>query len=464
MFGLIYFLRMKKFVVFLFVVVLFAACKDANEYKTVMHNPLLFSQTVHELNSIVMGNNFTPVVATRNYTYANIAAYEVIVAGNKNYTSLGGQLNDLKAIPKPTKADKIDFPFAALLAYCKVGNAVTFPEGSMDDYVAELKQKAKDAGMPSEIFDSSASYADIVSGAILKWSKGDNYLQTRSASKFTVNADDGRWVPTPPMYAQAVEPHWMEIRPMVMDSASQFRVPAPLKFDVKDSTSEYYKQVMLIKNAIDTLTPEQQHIANFWDDNPFKLNVNGHVMFGTKKFSPTGHWMSIVGIASEKAKADFDETVYAYTKTSIAMFDAFIECWDAKYTYNTIRPESVINKYFDPNWRPLLQTPAFPEYTCGHSTISSSAAEALTSVFGDNFNYTDTTELEFGIKSRSFPSFRAAAIENNWARFYGGIHYHSSCITATKYGRILGDFVVNKLKMKSGEPPIEPVNDTTRYY
>ncbi len=426
---------------------------------------MLYSQTVHELNNIVMGNNFTPVVASRNYTYASIAAYEVIAAGDsKNYSSLAGQLNGLTSIPKPANAGKIDFPYAALLAYCKVGNAVTFPEGSMDDYVNGLKQMADSVGMPSDVMEASAAYADTVANTIMQWSKKDNYAQTRSASKFTVTQEEGRWVPTPPMYAQAVEPHWMEIRTLVMDSAAQFRVPPPLKFNIKDTTSEYSRQVMLIKHAVENLTPEQEHIANFWDDNPFKLNVNGHVMFGTKKFSPTGHWMSIVGIAAKKANAGFNETVYAYTKTSIAMFDAFIECWDAKYYYNTVRPETVINKYVDPNWHPLLQTPAFPEYTCGHSTISSAAAEALTSVFGDNFAYKDTTELEFGIESRSFPSFRAAAIENNWARFYGGIHYHSSCIVATKYGRKVGDFVANKLHMKKGEEQVQPAADTTHYY
>lgn len=450
---------------FLVAILAFCSCKNNGEYKKTMHDPSLYSQTVHELNNIVMGNNFTPVVASRNYTYASIAAYEVIVAGDsKHYTSLAGQLHGLASIPKPGQAEKIDYPYAALLAYCKVGSAVTFPEGSMDDYVESLKKKADDAGMPSDVMDASAAFSDTVAATILKWSKKDKYAETRSASKFTVTQDEGRWVPTPPMYAQAVEPHWSEIRTMVMDSAAQFRVPAPLKFNVTDKNSDYYKQVMLVKNATDSLTDEQQQIANFWDDNPFKLNVNGHVMFGTKKFSPTGHWQSIIGIAAKKANADFNETVYAYTKTSIAMFEAFIECWDAKYIYNTVRPETVINKYFDPNWRPLLQTPAFPEYTCGHSTVSSAAAEALTSVFGRHFAYKDTTELEFGIDSRSFPSFRAAAIENNWARFYGGIHYHSSCIMATKYGRTVGDFVSNKLHMKKGEDMVEPATDTTHYF
>ena len=224
----------------------------------------------------------------------------------------------------------------------------------MKEYVDTLKIMADDSGMPDEMFTNSVTYADTVAAAILKWSKKDNYAQTRSAERYTVTDEDGRWVPTPPAYTSAMEPHWNEIRALVMDSATQFVPPPPFKFNIKDSTSDYCKQVMLSKHAIENLTPEQKHIADFWDDNPFKLNVSGHLMYGTKKFSPPGHWMSIVGIAAKTAKADFATTVYAYAKTSIALFDAFIQCWDAKYKYNTARPETVINKYFDANWQPYL--------------------------------------------------------------------------------------------------------------
>ncbi|HTD95231.1 MAG TPA: hypothetical protein VK644_15500 [Chitinophagaceae bacterium] len=134
--------------------------------------------------------------------------------------------------------------------------------------------------------------------------------------------------------------------------------------------------------------------------------------------------------------------------STISLFDSFIQCWDEKYRHNTARPETVINKFIDPEWQPLLQTPPFPEYTCGHSTASAATAEALTAVFGDNFAYTDTTEMEFGIASRSFKSFREAAVENNWARFYGGIHFHHSCIISTEYGKKVGVLVVQKLKFK----------------
>jgi len=396
-----------------------------------------------------MGNNFPPMVAARNYVYGAIAAYEVIASGDsKHYVSLVGQVNGLKKVSLPPANKNVDIELAALLAYMKVGEAVTFPEGSMKEYKDSILQIARDKGLPDETEKASQELADSVSASIIRWSKKDHYLETRGAEKYTVKDIPGRWVPTPPMYASAAEPHWMEIRPMVIDSASMFQVPPPPVFNIIDKNSKYYNEVMLIKNAGDSLTPEQKHIAEFWDDNPFKMNVTGHVMYGSKKFSPSGHWMSVVGIAAKNAKADFATTVYAFTKTGIALFDAFIECWQVKYTYNTIRPETVIDKYIDANWRPYLQTPAFPEYTCGHSTISSSAAEALTSVFGDNFAYTDSTELEFGIKSRSFKSFRAAAEENNWARFYGGIHFHNSCIISTVIGAKVGQLVADRLKMK----------------
>ena len=440
---------MNKILLFCIPVFLWCSCKENKSYEAIFNDPILYSKTVHELNTVVMGNNFTPIVAARNYLYANVAAYEVIAAGYPTkFRSLSTQLHGLNPIAKPMAGKIINYEFASLLSFCKLGEAVTFPEGSMSDYVDNLKKTAKANGMSSDIFKNSIEYSDTVSAAILRWSKKDNYAQTRSAERYTVNDIEGRWVPTPPAYSSAMEPHWSKIRTLVMDSCNQFEVPPPIPFNIKDTTSAYYKQVMASKYAIEHLTAEQKHMADFWDDNPFKLNVSGHLMYGTKKFSPPGHWMSVIGIASKTAKADYPTTVYAFAKTSIALFEAFIQCWDAKYKYNTARPETVINKYLDADWQPYLQTPPFPEYTCGHSTCSSAAAEALTSVYGDNFHYKDTSELEFGIASRSFTSFRAAAEENNWARFYGGIHFHNSCLVSTDAGKKVGSYVNTTLKMK----------------
>ncbi|MBK8785943.1 MAG: vanadium-dependent haloperoxidase [Chitinophagaceae bacterium] len=422
------------------------AC-SRKEYKNNFNDPILFSKTVKELNNVVMQNGFPPIIASRNYAYACIAAYETVVLGDNRFQTLAGQIEHLPAMPKLDTAD-VNFQYASMLAFCKVGEAVTFPKGSMKEYVNRLDSIANAGNMSASMQEASKRLADSVTSHILRWSKNDNYAQTRTAEKYNITNEEGRWVPTAPSYAQALEPHWNEIRTMIMDSASQFTPPRPPAFDMKNKESKFYKEVMAVKNAGDSLTDEQKHIAEFWDDLGTRMNVEGHVMFVTKKFSPVGHWMNITGIAAKKAGADFSTTVSSYAKTAIAVFDAFIQCWDEKFRSNVIRPETAINKYIDDEWRPYLQTPPFPEYTCGHSTVSSSAAEILTNVFGDNFNYTDTSELEFGIKNRSFASFRQAAIENNWARFYGGIHYHNSCIISTEYGKKVGDLVNGHLKMK----------------
>lgn len=439
---------MKKYItaIGLCIIAILPGCKEKT-YTNTFNDPLLFSRTVKELNNVVMQNNFPPIIASRNYAYACIAAYETMALGDNRFRSLSGQIKHLPPLPKQDTAH-VNFQYAALIAFCKVGQAVTFPEGSMKEYMGRLDSIATEGNMSNEMKAATKRLADSVASHILRWSKKDNYAQTRTAEKYNVTDEEGRWVPTPPSYSQALEPHWREIRTMVMDSASQFTPPRPPVFDIKNKQSKFYQEVLAVKNAGDSLTPEQKHIAEFWDDLGTRMNVEGHVMFVTKKFSPPGHWMNIVGIAAKQAGADFSNTVYAYAKTSIAIFDAFIQCWDEKFRSNVIRPETAINKYIDEEWRPYLQTPPFPEYTCGHSTVSSSAAESLTNIFGDNFNYTDTSELEFGIRNRSFTSFRQAAVENNWARFYGGIHYHNSCIISTEYGKKVGELVNDKLKMK----------------
>jgi len=233
-----------------------------------------------------------------------------------------------------------------------------------------------------------------------------------------------------------------------MYSSSQFMAPPPPVFDITNKNSFYAKALLEVKNTVDSLTEEQKHIADFWDDNPFKLNVSGHVMFATKKFSPSGHWMNIVGIGAQKAGADFSTTVAAYTETSIALFEAFISCWDEKYRYNFIRPETAINKYLDGEWQPYIQTPPFPSYTSGHATISAAAAEVMTKWFGDTLSFTDTSSLEFGIKSREITSFRQAAREAALSRLYGGIHYRFDNEQGNKCGTMLGEFILRRLKLK----------------
>jgi hypothetical protein len=202
-----------------------------------------------------------------------------------------------------------------------------------------------------------------------------------------------------------------------------------------------------VENTKSKLIPEESAIATFWDCNPYATVTQGHMMFAKKKNTPDAHWINITKIALKKSKSDFETTVFAYTKTSIGIFESFISCWDEKYKTNVIRPETYINQYIDENWRPQLQTPPFPEYTSGHSVVSSCSAIILTGIFGDDFSYVDDSEVYFGLPKRSFTSFKQAASEASISRLYGGIHYRAAIENGVVQGNKIGNYISNKLKM-----------------
>jgi hypothetical protein len=221
--------------------------------------------------------------------------------------------------------------------------------------------------------------------------------------------------------------------------------PTPFSTDKK---SQFYKEAIEVYEMGKNQTPEQREIAFFWDCNPFMMNVKGHVMFATKKISPGGHWINITRVACNKINADFAQSAEAYTLVSSALMDAFISCWDEKYRSKLIRPETYINQYIDEDWVPTLQTPPFPEYTSGHSVISSASAVVLTKLFGDNFAFTDSTEVEFGLSARSFKSFIQASEEAAISRMYGGIHYRPAVEIGVKEGRAVGYYLLQKIRTR----------------
>ncbi len=203
----------KNLLMMVLLIALMTGCNRKKDYEQIFKNPDLFSKTVFELNNVVMGNNFSPIVASRNYVYASVAAYEVIAAGYPaRFSSLAGQLKGLTKVPSPEPGREINYEFASLLSFCKLGEAVTFPAGSMKDFVDSLKKLATDHGMPDLVMENSIAYADRVSDTIMKWSQKDFYAQTRGAPEYSVNDSPGRWVPTAPAYSPAAEPHWREIR------------------------------------------------------------------------------------------------------------------------------------------------------------------------------------------------------------------------------------------------------------
>lgn len=425
----------------------FSACTRARDYRAEPPDSEMLHSAVDDLTRVIVYDIFSPPQAARAYTYASVAAYEALRHSDSSYRTLAGQVNGLAPVPVPAADSEYYFPLAGVQAFMTVGRALTFSQKRMDSLRAAMHERIRELGIREAVFARSVAYGDKVAQHILAWSKQDNFLQTRGYAKFAVTNDSGRWVPTPPGYMDAVEPHWARVRPFVLDSANQFRPSPPHRFDMTPG-SAFFLQVKEVYDAGRALTDEQRAIAAFWDCNPYVMNVRGHAMYATKKVSPGGHWMGITAIASRKAGASLLQTAEAYVRTAIALHDGFISAWDEKFRSNVVRPETMINAHIDETWQPLLQTPPFPEYPSGHSVISTAAATVLTDHFGDDFAFADSTEMAYGLPVRSFPSFKAAAAEAAISRLYGGIHYRMAIEEGITQGRGVGDLVVRKVRTR----------------
>ncbi|WP_299054750.1 vanadium-dependent haloperoxidase [uncultured Polaribacter sp.] len=442
-------IKKQYLVVSILFIFLFTSCKETSA--PIKITPDHLHTTIDKVVEIMIHDIFSPPVASRVFAYPAIAAYEIIAQNDTSYVSLKKQIKHFKGIPKANSEDQINYPLAAIIAHINISKKLIFSEEKLTKYRDSLYTvwQAKN----EKEFNHSKAYGLQVAAAVTKWMNADNYAQTRTMPKFRVDAnDESRWQPTPPSYMDGLEPNWNKIRTFVLDSAAQFKPVPPPKFSMNKNSAFYkeVKEVYDISNEISKKgdTSEEIAIAQFWDCNPYVSVNRGHLMFAVKKITPGAHWIGITKIAAKKDSANFNRTIYAYTKTAIAMADAFISCWDEKYRSNLVRPETVIKAYFNSEWKPILQTPPFPEYTSGHSVVSGAAATILTEIFGDNFSFDDNTEVAYGLPIRSFTSFNAAADEATISRMYGGIHYRSAVEIGVGQGRKIGGLVKKQLVLK----------------
>ncbi|MCS7019200.1 MAG: vanadium-dependent haloperoxidase [Bernardetiaceae bacterium] len=440
---------MKGFIRFALWVVLMsvASCQPASEYEQALANPHFLHRSVQQLTDVIVHDIFSPPVASRIYAYASIAAYETVALRHPQYRSLAGQLNDLQPISSVDTTQQYVMPVAAVHAYLSVGKKLIFSEEKIAAFQEKLYAEMKATGIPEAVFERSLKVGQAVADHIIAWASKDRYKETRSAPKYTVTTAAGRWRPTPPAYMDAVEPHWNQIRPFTLQSADQFAPPPAIAFST-DTASTFYKEAYEVYRTSQSLTDEQKEIANFWDCNPYKVNLQGHVMYATKKITPGGHWIGIASIASRTAGDDFGKAAETYAWVAIGLADGFISCWDEKYRSNVVRPETYINEYIDRNWVPLLQTPPFPEYTSGHSVVSGVAGDILTHLYGEPFTYRDTTEVRYGLPARNYNSFRQAADEASVSRVYGGIHYTPAVRNGLQQGRKIAAYIISRLQTR----------------
>lgn len=400
-----------------------------------------------ELTQVIIYDVFTPPVASRIYAYTSLAQYEAVKYIDPSAPSFTAKLNGFAPMPAPDANKKYNFILAGTKAFCTVAyNIKIFSVDTLKKYEDSIYALYKNA-LPQDVYDNSMALGDTIGKTVLKRAAKDMYKETRGMPKYLGSEDDGKWRPTAPDYSDGVEPFWNKILSMSLDSASQFRPGPPPAFS-KDTSSAFYQMIKEVYTVNKNLSDSQKTVALFWDDNPFTVQHSGHLMFANKKITPGGHWMGITAIACRKTNADAVKTAEAYALTACALLDGFISCWDAKYTFEYVRPITQIDLWIDKGWSPFLQTPPFPEYTAGHATISGSASAVLTHLFGDNFAFHDTSDSAYIGMTRDFSSFTQAGKEAALSRLYGGIHYHNSINVGFEKGQLVGDNLWKRLGLQ----------------
>jgi len=436
-----------KFLFILSVFALLAASACNNKKADRLSDTEILHQNQDQLTQVIIYDVFSPPVASRIYAYSSLASYEAIRFAQPGSNSFATVLNGFNPLPKPEKGKEYAFTLAATKAFFTVVHKVVFSLDSLKSYEDRVYTQFKDS-LSKETYDRSVMFGDSIGKVILARSYLDNYKQTRGMPKHLGAKDPGKWRPTGPDYFDGNEAYWGSIKPLILDSAELANAPVMNNIEFSlDPESDYFKEVMNLYEVTNNLTDEQREIAKYWDDNPFVMEHAGHMMFGNKKITPGGHWMGITAIASRQSNADAVKTAKAYSAVAVAMYDAFICCWKLKYRTNSVRPVTVINETIDEQWEPMLQTPPFPEFPSGHSTITRAAADVLTHMFGENFAFEDTSDLKYIGMKRSFKSFAQAADEASISRVYGGIHYRFSVDGGVKEGKKVGEQVIQKLKL-----------------
>ncbi len=210
-----------------------------------------------------------------------------------------------------------------------------------------------------------------------------------------------RWEPTPPAFKSPLEPNWGKVKTWILTSGSELRPPEPFVC----GSQKYLDEHREVKTVVEHLTEDQKRIALEWADGPGTL-------------TPPGHWNLIAWELVQDAKWNTPRAARAFALLNAAQADAFVSCWDTKFTHWGIRPVTAVNRLFDANWKPFLETPPFPGFSSGHSTTSGAASEVLAYLF-----------------PTKAAGLRAQAEEASISRLYGGIHVRADLDAGLAIGR-----------------------------
>ena len=359
----------------------------------------------------------SPLLATRALAMESIAVF--------------GVLSAMDGVAGRGAPDGISAAAAVAAAAHRV-LSYTFPTQKAT-FDAELAESL--AGVPDGEGEAAAvAFGDAVANAVLAWRAHDGW---DAVATYVGGTEPGEWRATEPGYSSALSPQWGSVKPFVLASGDQFRPAGPPDLGSAEYAAALEEVKRLGSVTSTERTAEQAEIALFWAD-------------GAGTYTPPGHWNEIAADIAEREGIGAVASARMLAALNVALADAGIAAWDAKYAYGLWRPITAIRladtdgnmaTTADPSWSPLLTTPNHPEYVSGHAAFSGAAAEVLTAFFG-NVAFSATSVTLPGV-TRDFDSFADAAAEAGRSRIFGGIHYEFSNQDGMAMGRAIGEWVVD---------------------
>jgi hypothetical protein len=381
---------------------------------------------------------YSPPVASRSFGYLGITAFEAAVGGSDKLVSLVGQLHGLESVPQREAGAAYD---ETIIISAAMSDAIVFyfgntgPTGLRSINIAQTKWRARVVeGVAEDVVERSEAFGKAMAASIFAWSQGDGgatVLNMGFPEQWELPKGDDKWVPTNVIRQQQLPllPEWGNNRTFAMPSGATCPTPGNPTFSIEPD-SEFYKEAREVYETVRNATPEQAAIARFWSDDPML------------SMTPPGHWVSIALQVADSADLGLEDNVDLLARMGIAMSDAFVGCWNAKYVHNLIRPITYIRKNIDPKWEPILNTPPFPEYPSGHSTVSGAMDGVLTAFFGEDYAFEDRTGSPDGRNPRTYRSFHEAAEEAGISRLYGGIHFRAAIVDGLEQGRCIAQYTI----------------------
>lgn len=430
---------MKKiFIGFAFMSLLASSCRKTGD-TPFPHHQQPSSQLVEDWIDLHIGvikntSGISHIGYARHFAYSGLALYEAMAKGDHQYKSISGKINGSLVLPVINNK-QLFWPAAGNAAIAEMlrhfygvkdGNRLRI-DSLEQAYFARYTNQVHNPGKLQE----AVAFGKQVAAAVAELAAQDG---ASAANIPYTPIGEGFWEPTPPMMAPAGGPGWGNNKTILKGSIDNTIPGPPVPFSTL-AGSPFHLMAKELYDVSQTLTAEQKAIADFWDDAP-----NG------KYISAFGHWFNILKQVLQEERAGLMPATDAYLRLGISMNDAIISCWKTKFTYNLLRPVTYIQKHMGhTGWMSYISTPAHPEYSAAHATLSGSAGFALESVFGKKYAFTDHTYDELGMAPRHFTSLAAAGYEAGLSRLYGGIHYLPSVNTGNLQGIKVGKNVARIL-------------------